>query len=106
MYVIEKKRELIVVRINGFSVRQTKSYISRDTIVLTVIGIIIGVFVGSLLGSMTLAALEPDQGYFIKDFNLIAACVGIAGSGVFSAVVLVVSLRAIPRFDLTDINRF
>ena len=106
MYVNEKKRELIVLRINGFSVRQTKSYISRDTIVLTVIGIIIGVFVGSLLGSMTLAALEPDQGYFIKDFNLIAACVGIAGSGVFSAVVLVVSLRAIPRFDLTDINRF
>ena len=34
------------------------------------------------------------------------ALVGIVGASVFSAAVLLYALRRIPRFDLTDINRF
>ena len=36
MFVEEKKRELIVLMINGFSVKDAQRYVSNDSIVLTV----------------------------------------------------------------------
>ena len=106
MFVDEKKRELIVLMINGFSVGDAKAYIYRDSIALTVVGIIVGVIFGAVMGGITVRALEPSYGSFISSFNPVAALVGIVGASVFSAAVLLYALRRIPRFDLTDINRF
>ena len=106
MFVDEKKRELIVLMINGFSTGDAKAYIYRDSIFLTVIGIVLGVVFGSVMGGVTVKALEPLYGYFVRDFNMTAALVGIAGASIFSTAVLLIALRKIPRFELTDINRF
>lgn len=106
MFVDEKKKELIVLMICGFSVKDAKAYIYRDSIALTIIGIALGVLLGAVMGGITVWALEPETGYFLKGFNGIAAIVGILGAGLFAAAVLLWSLRRIPKFDLTDINRF
>lgn len=106
MFVDEKKRELIVLMICGFSAKDAKAYIYRDSIVLTILGIILGVALGAGMGTLTVSALEPSFGFFLKSFNVLAAGAGILMSGVFSTAVLFWSLRRIPRFDLTDINRF
>lgn len=106
MFVDEKKRELIVLMINGFSVKDVKAYIYRDSIALTVIGVFLGVLLGAVMGAITVFALEPDTGYFIKGFNWIAAAVGVVGAGVFATAVLLYALRRIPRFKLTDVNRY
>jgi putative ABC transport system permease protein len=106
MFVSEKKRELIVLMINGFSTKDAKAYIYRDSIVLTVIGILLGIVLGSFMGGITVAALEPDLAYYHKGFNEIAALIGAVGAGTFAVAVLLYALRMIPRFNLTDINRF
>ena len=106
MFVDEKKRELIVLMICGFSTKDAKAYIYRDSLVLTVIGIILGVVFGAMMGNVTVDALEPAYGSFFKGFNWLAAVVGVVGAGTFSIAVLLFALRKIPRFDLTDINRF
>lgn len=106
MFVDEKKKELIVLMICGFSTKDAKAYIYRDSIALTIIGILLGVLLGAIMGGITVWALEPETGYFLKGFNGVAALVGIIGAGVFAAAVLLWSLRRIPKFDLTDINRF
>lgn len=106
MFVDEKKRELIVLMICGFSTKDAKAYIYRDSLVLTAIGIIAGVALGAVLGNVTVRALEPTFGSFLKGFNWLAAAVGVVGAGTFSVAVLLFALRKIPRFDLTDINRF
>ncbi len=106
MFVEEKKKELIVLMICGFSVKSAKAYIYRDSIVLTIIGIILGIVLGAVMGGVSLFALEPSMGYFIKGFNVIAALAGAAGAAFFSAAVLLYALKRIEEFDLTDINRF
>ncbi|MBR3158890.1 MAG: ABC transporter permease [Atopobiaceae bacterium] len=88
------------------SARQAKAYIYRDSIVLTIIGVLLGILLGAIVGGYTVFALEPDEGFFIKSFYPPAALVGCVGAVVFAGAALLWSLRRIPRFDLTDINRF
>ncbi|MBP3885243.1 MAG: FtsX-like permease family protein [Olsenella sp.] len=106
MFVDEKKRELIVLMINGYSVDEAKAYIYRDSILLTIVGIVFGLVLGTFMGIVTTTALEPEMGFFLKEFSWIAAIAGVVGTSAFSAGVLLFALRRIPRFDLTDINRF
>lgn len=105
MCINEKKRELIVLMINGFSVHDAKRYIYNDTIVLTILGILVGLLVGCIMGTITVGSIEPSTATFIKGVDLIAIVVGILGSALLSLIMSLIALRRIPRFALTDINR-
>ncbi len=106
MFIDEKKRELIVLMINGFSVKDAKRYIYNDSIVLTALGIILGLVVGGIMGSITVWSIEPDAGSFFKGIDAVAMIVGILCSVALAIIMGWIALRRIPRFDLTDINRF
>jgi hypothetical protein len=71
MFIDEKKRELMVLMINGFSGKDAKRYIYYDTIVLTVLGIIAGLVLGCIMGSITVGAIEPSTATFVKDIDWI-----------------------------------
>ena len=106
MFIEEKRRELIVLMINGFSVHDAKRYIYNDTIALTAIGIICGLALGCAMGAITVGSIEPSTAMFLKDIDPIAVAAGAVGSAVLSFVMSFIALRRIPRLDLTDINRF
>ncbi len=105
MFIDEKKRELIVLMINGFSVKDARHYISYDSIVLTAVGIIAGIVLGCIMGSVTVGAIEPATGVFWKVVDAPAVIIGIVGSGVLAFIMSQIALRRIPKFKLTDINR-
>ena len=106
MFIDEKKRELIVLMINGFSVKDAKRYISQDTIVLTALGIVLGLVLGAVMGSLTVASIEPSTASFFKGIDPVALLVGAVTSAVLATIMSAIALRRIPAFDLTDINRF
>lgn len=91
--------------INGFSVRDARQYIYRDTIVLTIIGIILGVIFGAVMGNITIMTLEPDMAYFAKGIDWMACGFGAAASSVLAVVLCSAALRRISRFKLSDINK-
>jgi len=105
MFIEEKKRDLIVLMINGFSVKDAKRYIYNDTIVLTAIGIILGLVLGAIMGSVTVGSIEPETACFFKGIAWRAIVVGIVGSALLSIIMSLIALRRIPRFSLTDINK-
>ena len=105
MFITEKKRELIVLMINGFSTHDAKRYIYNDTIVLTAIGIVFGIIVGCIMGSITVAAVEPTVADFFKGIAWRAVAAGLLGSAILAFAMSAVALRRIPKFDLTDINK-
>ena len=105
MFIDEKKRELIVLMINGFSVKDAKKYIYNDTFVLTVLGIILGLVVGAIMGSITVGTIEPMTAFFFKGIDWTAILVGTAVTAVLSFVMSLIALRRIPAFKLTDINK-
>ena len=105
MFINEKKRELIVLMINGFSVKDARHYISYDNIVLTALGIIAGLVLGVIMGGITVAAIEPMTAVFVKELDAAATLIGIVGSAVLALVMGRIALRRIGKFDLTDINK-
>ena len=102
----EKKRELIVLMINGFRVKDARHYISYDNIVLTALGIIAGLVLGCIMGSITVASIEPSTATFIKSVDNWAVVIGIIGSAILAIIMSLIALRRINNFKLTDINRF
>ena len=106
MFIDEKKRELIVLMINGFSTKDARHYISYDNVVLTALGIIVGLVLGVVMGGITVAAIEPSTAAFVKGVDLWAVLIGIGGSAVLAVIMSMIALRRIPRFNLTDITRF
>ncbi len=106
MFINEKKRELIVLMINGYSQRDAKRYIYRDTIVMTVVGIALGCALGCVMGYFSVASLENSSLCMLKTPSLKACLTGAVLCAAFSAIVSAISLRRISKFSLTDINRF
>lgn len=105
MFIEEKKRELIVLMINGFSVKDAKRYVYNDTIVLTIIGIALGLIVGSIAGITSVASVEASTSNFWKAVDIPALGIGVVISAVLAFVMSAIALRRVPRFNLTDINR-
>ena len=105
VFIKEKAKELIVMRINGFSVKKTKQYIYRDNIVLTILGILLGIVAGVALGMWVLSSLQKKGDNFYMVPNLTACLVGIGLSGVFSLITNIISLRQIDKMKVSDLNR-
>lgn len=104
MFVEERKRELITLMINGYSVKYARKYIYTDTIWLSVIGIVIGTVCGVLLNYLILNTVSSDFTYFIRRIDIPACLIGMAASAVMSTLMTLLALRKIGKFRLSDIN--
>ena len=106
MFIDEKKKELIVLMINGYSISAAKKYIYSDTVFLTFISVIVGIFVGTYVGDKSVTALESLATSFVRGMNFQACLYGVLGSILLTFIVCVIALTKIKRFKLTDINKF
>ena len=105
MFINEKKFELIVLMINGYSTRDAKRYVYRDNIVITAIGIVIGCVLGLAAGDYSLRSCEAVSIAFVHQMSWLAVACGAVLTALFSAAVTATALRKIDNFSLTDINK-
>ena len=105
MFISEKRRELIVLMICGYSTKKAKGYIWHDSAALTVIGIICGVALGVVTGGLSVVSVETSDIMCMRGVSWLAVGAGTLVSTILSTAVLVYALKAIPEFDLSDINR-
>ncbi|MGN0711621.1 MAG: FtsX-like permease family protein [Anaerovoracaceae bacterium] len=105
VFIDEKKKELIILMINGFSISDARQYIYRDTTVLTIVGIVLGVIFGVIMGNVTIMTLEADMAYFVKGIDWTACAIGAGASGLLAVVLCSLALRKISGFKLADINK-
>lgn len=105
MFVDEKKRELIVLMINGYSRSEAKRYIYEDTIFLTIIGIVIGCVVGAVVGFATIDTFTSDCVIMLKNINIPSYLLCGLLTAILSVGACLIALRKIAKFKLTDINK-
>ncbi len=103
MYIMQKKRELTIMRVNGFTVREVIGYVSRETVLTTALGIIFGVGVGSLVSYVIVRSLEQEFLRFVRAVDPFAWLMGAVLTMVFTLAVNIVALRKVKSLKLTDI---
>ena len=103
--VNEKTNELVVMRINGFSIRAVKAYLYRDNIVLTALGILGGVGIGLALGRCVLEILQKIGDNFYTTPNLTDCLIGAGLAALFSLATNLIALRRVNPLSVSDLSR-
>ncbi len=104
MCINRKARELAVMRINGYTVAQTKAYIYKDNIVLTAIGLLLGCFFGCLLGYVDVRIIETGAARYVRDPNMLACLIACGICTAFAVAVNVIALKRIEKLSLTNVS--
>ncbi len=105
IHINRKKTELAVMRVNGYTLGETKAYIYKDNIVLTALGLLLGCGLGIGLAYVVVLIMERDPSYYVHEPRMLA-CLYACGVGVlFSVLVNVIALRRIDKLSLRDVSR-
>ena len=102
MYISQKKRELVIMRINGFTVREVKNYVARETIYTTAAGILLGLGFGSAVGYQIIRFVELPYVQFVRSINLTAWALAVVITLAFVWFINYLSLRQVSHLKLTD----
>ncbi len=104
MHVNQKKRELTIMRVNGFTVREVIAYITQETVVTNIIGIVIGLGLGMLLGYRMIRLMEGGTSYFVRSPQPLALLWAVLITAGFSIILNVIALRKVKYLKLTDVT--
>lgn len=103
IFINRKKKELIVMRINGFSIKKTREYLTRETILTTILGLIAGVVLGSRFITVIIKAMEQPDTQFVRTFNTKAWVIAVAVEAVFALIIYTLSFRKIKDLNFREI---
>lgn len=103
IYILQKKRELTVMRINGFTTKEVIAYVSRETVFTTILGILLGLAAGSFVSYRIVRALEQSFVQFERGICFPAWLYAAAITVFFAVIVNVIVLRKVKNLKLTDV---
>lgn len=103
-YVQRKTRELTIMRINGFTVRECISYAAVDLIITTILGTLLGLPLGGFLGHAILSTTETPYIQMIRENVLQSYLYSALITCGFSAFTNSFALRRIRTLKLSDIT--
>ena len=98
--ISERIRELATIKVLGFYDREVYDYVTRETIILTVIGIIIGLVVGYFLNMYILGTCEINILRFENTIHPLSYVYATAITIVFSIIVNIVTYFALKKIDM------
>lgn len=104
IFLTRKKTELSVMRINGFSIKQTKGYLAKESILTTAIGLVAGVLIGSVLTSFAIHMIEPIDFQFDRSFRWTAWAIAAGLEGLFALIIYSSTFRKVKNLNLRDIT--
>ena len=82
MNINERERELATLKVLGFYPKETGTYIFRESIILTLIGILVGIIFGIWLHRFVVLSAELDNFGFVREITPFA----IIGSSILTIV--------------------
>lgn len=100
--ISERIRELATIKVLGFYDKEVYNYISRETVILTIIGILLGLVGGYFLNYFIITTCEINMLRFVKVIHPISyiysACITVG----FTLIVNVVTYFALKKIDMIE----
>lgn len=97
--ISERKREIATLKVLGFYPSEVDRYVTRETIILTAIGITLGLLSGSYLCHYIISTCEPDYIMFDRRVDTISYILSALITIIFTIVVNIVT-----HYNLKKIN--
>lgn len=100
--ISERIRELATIKVLGFYDKEVYSYIARETIILTIIGIAIGLVGGYFLTMYILKTCELDITMFNPEVKLLSYIWGILITVFFAIIVNIITYFSLKKIDMIE----
>ncbi len=98
----ERKREISTLKVLGFYNKEVDSYITKETIILTILGIIIGLVLGYFLSMSVITTIEIERARFIKNIHFISYIYSILIALLFTFIVNFVTHFILKKINMID----
>jgi len=103
IFLNRRKTELSVMRVNGFSVKQAKGYLRKETVITTAAGLALGVVLGALLTPPVMTMLQQPDMELVKSFHTVAWVSAVAIETVFALLINSLVFSKVKKLNLRDI---
>ena len=100
--ISERIRELATIKVLGFYDKEVYKYISRETVILTLIGIVLGAISGYFLNMFILGTCEINSLRFAKVVSPMSYVYSILITIVFTVIVNVVTYFSLKKIDMIE----
>lgn len=97
--ISERKREIATLKVLGFYNKEVDNYITKENIILTILGIVFGLGFGYLLTNLTISTVEMENAHFIRHIKLNSYIYASLISCLFTLIV-----NFVTHFTLKKIN--
>ena len=104
-YVNQKKNELTIMRINGYTTGETIRYASMECYGITALGILLGLAAGQAFSSFLIRLIEQTSMGFVKEPLWISFAASAVITAVISGVIHFFAFRQIRDLKLSDIQK-
>ena len=102
-YMIHKKTELTIMRINGFTVKECTRYAATELVVTTIVGILLGILVGAPLGYWIQRMMESTDIQQVRGADWRSILFSVLITALFSLIINGWALRKVKTLKLSDV---
>ena len=100
--ITERIRELATIKVLGFYDKEVYDYISRETIILTAIGMLVGIGGGYFLTLYIIKTCEIDMLMFNPQITVWSYLFGILITAVFAIIVNIITYFSLKKIDMIE----
>ena len=100
--ISERIRELATIKVLGFYDREVYSYIGRETVILTILGILVGLVGGYFLTMYILKTCEIDMLMFDPEIKAMSYVLGAVITIFFAIIVNTVTYFSLKKIDMIE----
>ena len=100
--ISERIRELATIKVLGFYDKEVYSYVTRETILLTIIGIFLGLIGGYFLNYFIIGTCEIDMLRFSKIIHPISYLYAVLITVAFTIIVNIFTYFALKKIDMIE----
>jgi putative ABC transport system permease protein len=97
--ILERTRELGLLRAVGMSRRQTRTMVRWESVVISVLGGLLGLVVGVLFGALAVSALR-DEGFEVLELPVLQLVLALVLSALAGIAAAVIPARRASRVDI------
>ena len=100
--ITERIRELATIKVLGFYDREVYDYISRETIILTLIGMLFGIGGGYFLTLYIIKTCEIDMLMFNPQITIWSYLFGVLITALFAIIVNIITYFSLKKVDMIE----